>query len=333
MVVKITDVAKYANVSPSAVSRVIHNSGYISKEKREIIKKALKELGYIPNQIAQGLKTQNTKMIGHILPSTYPNPFFSGISYGVDLEASNSGYHMLSLFSYGNAEREAGLIDQMISRMVDGIIFTGVISTENVKKVIDLGIPVIMVERTLGIEGVDKILVDNIEGAYSATDYLIRNNHKNIGFIGVNPIKDVEKERYEGYINALKSSNINIQEENIKFAEDYTAEDGYRLVGEMMNGKSIPSAIFVTSDRLVIGILQYLYKNNIRVPDDISIVGYDNSFAEVFSPKITTIDNPTEEMGKAAVKLLIDRKQNKESSLRTLVLHTTIIERESVKLL
>lgn len=333
MVVKITDVAKYANVSPSAVSRVIHNSGYISKEKREDIENALKELCYVPNRVAQGLKTQNTKMIGHILPSTYPNPFYSGISYGVDLEASNLGYHMLSLFSYGDATRETGLIDQMISRMVDGIIFTGVISPESVKKMMNLGIPAVMIERTEGIKGVDKILVDNIEGAFTATDYLIKNNHKSIGFIGVSPLDDIEKDRYDGYIKALKSSNININKENIKFSEDYTAEEGYRLASEIMKGKSVPTAIFVTSDRLVTGILQYLYKNNIRVPDDISIVGYDNSFAEVFSPKITTIDNPTEEMGREAVKLLMDRMLNKESSIKSIVLHTTIVERESVKLL
>jgi DNA-binding LacI/PurR family transcriptional regulator len=331
MAVKITDVAKYANVSPAVVSRVLHDSGYVAKEKKELVKIAIEKLGYVPNQVAQGLKTQKSKMIGHILPSTFPNPFYSGISYGVDIEATELEYHVLTLFSYGDADREKTLIDEMASRMVDGIIFTGAASIKNVKKVIKLGLPVTMIERTFGLSDIDKVLVDNIEGSHAAVDYLIKMGHQKIGYIGVSPTSDVELDRYKGYIGAMEASNIPVLRNNIKFSKEYSSELGYRMISELLRSSNPPTAVFAASDIFVIGILQFLYKYNIRVPEELSIIGYDNSLAELFSPKITTIGNPMEEMGRTAVKLMINRFKNREEVYKDVTLHTTLIERESVK--
>jgi LacI family transcriptional regulator len=333
MAVKITDVAKYAKVSTSVVHRVLNNSGYVSQEKRIIVEKAIKELNYIPNQVAKGLKNRKTKMIGHILPATYPNPFFAGVSYGVDSEADICGYHVLTLFSYYNAKRENELINSLASRMVDGIIFTGAISADNVRRVQELQLPIVMVERTMGITGVDSVLVDNYQGAFSAVNTLIEKYHRNIAFIGTLPEEEVEIHRYEGYRNALKAANLPVQEKYIRFAEEYEPKLGYELAREVMEQEDRPTAIFTSSDLLAIGILQYLYCRKLRVPEDISIISYDNSYSSLLSPKLTTVENPMQELGKTAVRLMVDRLENKSQAVKTITLSTKLIQGDSVRTL
>jgi DNA-binding LacI/PurR family transcriptional regulator len=188
--------------------------------------------------------------------------------------------------------------------MVDGIIFTGAASVKNVRKVIKLGLPVTMIERTFGLSQIDKVLVDNIEGSYNAADYLIKMGHRRIGFIGVTPTSEVEIDRYKGYVSAMEASGIPVINDNIKFSREYSPEQGYKLISELLKNNNPPTAVFTASDIFVTGILQFLYKYNIRVPEELSIVGYDNSLAQIFSPKITTIGNPMEEMGRMAIKLL-----------------------------
>lgn len=333
MAVKITDVAKYAGVSPAVVSRVLHHNGYVSDEKRAVVEIALKDLGYVPNQVAQGLKRQKTKMIGHILPSVHPNPFFAGVSYGIDTEADRLGYHVLTLFSYGDPKREEKLIEELVSRMVDGFIFTGAGSAVGIKKIKEMTMPIVMVERSMGTIGVDKVLVDNQEGAYEAVAHFIDNNHRKIAFIGVEPNGDIETERFAGYINALKENNITLSKEYIAMVPGYNPEEGYRAIEKIMSNKDKPTAVFAASDMLAIGILQWLYKKGLRVPDDISLIGYDDSLADFLSPKLTTVANPMNELGKSAVQLIVDKLESNRSVNKTVTLHTNLVHKESVKYL
>lgn len=332
MILKITDIAKHAGVSPSAVSRVIHNSGYVSDEKREIIEKTLKELNYVPNRVARGLKNQKTGMIGHILLSP-SNPFFNKISQGLDLAAYEKGYHVLTLGSYNDAEIEKYLVNEMMSRRVDGIVFSVAASDDNVKKAIDMGIPTVMIERPSEIIGIDKVLVDNFEASFMATRYLIEKNHRKIAYIGKKSEYTVEKDRFQGYMKAMSQYENCPLEGYIQFVDDYFVELGFEAAKKIFQEKERPTAIFITSDILACGVLQFLYESKIRVPEDISIVGYDDTYASSLSPKLTVAQIPMLEMGKTAAELLLDKLNNKSSSIKTVTLHASIIERDSVKAL
>lgn len=331
MTIRITDVAAYAKVSPSVVSRVLHNSGYVSDEKKAAVELALKELGYIPNQVAQGLKRQKTTMIGHLLPAVYPNPFFAGVSYGVDTEADRQGYHVLTLLTYNDPAREARLIDDFISRMVDGVVITGGATAVSVKKLRDNGIRSVLVERTGGLSGLDKVLVDNIHGAKSAVQHLIDHNHRRIACIGAALTGDVEQDRYNGYTAALAEAGIPFHKSLVRLVNAYEPSEGYRAAEAILAVSPLPTAIFTTSDLLAIGILQCLYAKGLQVPAAISLVSYDDSMAPFMSPPLTSVANPVYELGRSAVQLILDRIRKEDSVTKTLTLDTQLVIRQSVR--
>jgi LacI family transcriptional regulator len=220
----------------------------------------------------------------------------------------------------------------MAARKVDGIIFTNAACKENVRRVVDMGIPTVMVERPLDVMGVDKVLIDYVEASYLATKHLLELNHRDIGYIGVDTSMNVvEEERYQGFLRALSEAKITPNKKNIKLCDNYLSQYGFELMEEMILGGTLPTGIFVASDVLAIGVLQALYKHRIRVPDDVSIIGYDNSYAEILSPPISSVGLPLKEMGEASVSMIIDRIQNKNRSVKTLILHASFVERESVK--
>jgi len=290
-------------------------------------------MNYVPNKVAQGLKSQRTGMIGHILPTAYPNPFFANIAQGVDHEALENDYHVLSLYSYGNAEREAQLITELASRMVDGIVITQACSKENVKRIVKMGLPVVMIERQFNIPGIEKVLVDTYNGAYSATMELIRKGHVSVGFIGKAPEPDphskVEMDRYQGYLDAMKDAGLVRNPHQVILMDDYIPAKGYEAMKNMLES-SLPTAIFVASDMLAVGVLQCLYDHEIRVPRDVSLIGFDNTYSDITMPPLSTVALPMQEMGKTAVQLIMNRIENPSSHLKNVTLHTSLIERHSV---
>lgn len=331
MAVKISDIARSADVSPATVSRVLHNSGYVGQKKREIILQVIKDLNYVPNRVAQGLKSSMSYMIGHILPQPYPNPYYSEISRGADLEAYENGFHVLTLSSYRDKVREDILINDMMSRKVDGIIFSTVVSPQNLEKVKLAGIHIVVIERMIDSTGVDKVAGDNFEGSVLAVEHLLDKNHREIAYIGSKYTSPVETDRYNGYCSTLQNRDIGINENIVKFTNSYSPDDGYKAAKELIKSGRLPTAVFVSSDMLVTGVLQAFYSAGIRVPDDISIIGFDNTYAKFVSPMLTTVAVPMEDMGRAAVQLIIDKIKNKENTFKTIILHPKLVERESVK--
>ena len=327
------EVARHAGVSTSTVCRVLHGSGYVSEENRAQVDAAVQELGYIPNRVAQGLKRHSTGMIGHILPSTFPNPFIARIAYGLDDEAERQGFHALDLFTYHNAELESRLVREMAGRMVDGMVFTGASAQENVQYVVDLGIPVVMVERAYDIAGIDRVLADNTAGGYLATACLAGHNHRRIAYIGMQKYHLVEEQRYQGYLSALLVAGIPQDDGMIRFVEEYKPAHGYEAMRSLMEDGEPPTGVFLASDLLAVGALQYLYAKNIRVPQDVSLVGFDNTMAESLAPRLTTVAIPMEQMGRAAVEMLVRRIGRSGIPPQSVTLPPTLLQMESVRTL
>lgn len=332
-VVKMSDVAKAANVSVATVARVVHNKGYVSEENRRKINEVIKELGYVPNKIAQGLKNRQTKIIGHVLPYSYVNPFFVQVQGAIDKAAESRGYHVLTVSSQLDAKKEKKLIEDLVSRMVDGIIFTSntALKPGLLEWLLNIGIHVVMVERPKNVIGIDKVFINNIEGSLLATSHIIEKGHRRIAFVGKVADEPVESGRFQGYEQAMKSAGIELVNEHIKFVPEYKIEYGYEAMKDLMEGGNPPSAVFMGSDLFACGAVQYLYKKNIRVPDDISLVGYDDSLAGLLSPPITSVAFPMDEIGKSVMDMMMERIVDNRINAKAVTLSPILVDRGSVK--
>jgi len=327
----IKDIAEKTNLSKSTVVRVINNSGYVSKVNREKIEKTIKELNYMPNILAQGLKNKSTMMIGHVLPISHNNPFFTLIARSVEEYANKFQYSVITKFIYGNNITVETIIRELIGRMVDGIIFTSIQQMINFEILLINKIPTVFIERKANTEETETVLLNDYKGSFDATNMLIKNGHKKIAFIGKNPLHDVERNRYEGFVAAMTEALGSVNRADVYFMQNYTVEYGYEAAIKILKKKKKPTAIYCSSDILAVGVMQYLYEKNIRIPDDISIIGFDNTYSSIIPPKINTVAYHFDEIGKSAVEMIVERIRKERSESRKIILDPYIIDRGSVK--
>jgi LacI family transcriptional regulator len=320
MGVRLKDVAARAGVSTATVARVIHDNGYASAEARERVFAAIRESGYRLNTVAQGLRRQRTVTLGHILNGILPNPFFAEVAIGVEHAAAEAGYNVLIFNARDDADRERSGVETLLARRVDGIIFTTALRAENVRMALEAGVPCVEVEKPLCDEA-DAVVVDNYAGAYAAVEHLLGLGHREIGYIGepVGPrpgapddrVDRVVKERFEAYQDALASAGLPVNESQVVLG-DYSHDPGWsdlrtgaeyaeRLLGQAPE----LTAVFAASDVLAAGALQAFYARRLRVPDQMSLVGFDDTFAKHLAPPLTTVRQPMFEMGARAADLVV----------------------------
>jgi LacI family transcriptional regulator len=333
---RIKDVAKHAGVSEATITRVVNNKGYVAEETRKRVLKSIEVLKYIPNRMASALKSRRTGIIGNVLPLELENHFFSRISTSLKQAALKYEYQILPMYHEFDRKHEDKLIHDVMSQMAEGIIFTDYIfaSPKSIKAVLNKQIPVIMIERPLKMSGVDTGLIDDTSGSALAADKFLQMGHKTIGFIGREIRYDlVERNRFNGFRQTLKKNNIPLDERQIVFAPEYGAEYGYDSMKQMIeqNRKKRPTACFIASDTLACGALQYLYDVKLRVPEDISIIGYDNTLSALCSPPITSVNFPYEEIGISAISLFRERREQNRTFDKSVQLSpNSIIDRGSV---
>lgn len=303
------DVAREAQVSTATVARVLHGRGFVSKDAQKQVEKAIKKTGYRLNILAQSLRQQRTKTIGHLLTSISPNPFFAGVELGVESEAIQNGYSVLIWNVFEDPAREALGVETFVQRQVDAIIFTTPIDPKNVETALSAQIPVIQVERPTKVKS-HKVLVDNYSGAVSATEHLINLGHKRIGYIGGDPQSfltdiSVDEQRLTGYRDALKKNKITTSNDLYTTGKYYSVEDGYHAMEKFLAEGEI-TAVIASCDILAAGVLQAIYDHNLRVPQDISVVGFDDTYAPYLSPPLTTVRQPMFEIGQTAARIAIE---------------------------
>ena len=227
--IKMTDVAKAAGVSLATVGRVIHNNGYVSESNREKINKAIEDLGYVPNKMARSLKSNHSKMLGHFVIFN-ENMLYARIGSAINEAAAENGYSIFTLTAYRDSDDENALIDEFISRKVDGVIITSndSVPAKTVEKLIKLKIPTLMIERAYDLPMVDRVLVNDVGGAQRAVEELISKGKKSIGYIGrMSDGYFVEEDRKVGYINALEQSKVPFNEKLMAEMDSYSCESGY----------------------------------------------------------------------------------------------------------
>lgn len=326
----VKDVAARAGVAVSTVHRALHGSGYVSPEARQRVLEAAAALNYRPNALAQSLRRQRSEMIGHIVHSIYPNPFFACVAAGVEERARAVNLATVTCNTHGSSDVERDYVDLLLRQRVSGIIFTCPLSEANVRHVQEEGVPVCVVERPRQLQEVDAVLADNRCGAREAVAYLLQLGHRAIAFIGGRPQDIVEVERFAGYCEALEQHGVLRRTELIRFP-GLRREQGYNAMVELLALPEPPTAVFAASDMAALGALQALWERRLRVPDDLSLVGFDDTLAAAASPPLTTVVLPMWEMGAAAVDLLVQRASGRAATraARRIVLPTRLIIRAS----
>ncbi len=328
---RLVDIARAANVSTATIVRVISKNGYVSEKTRKNVEEVIEKYGYFPNKVARSLRTKTTNMIGLIMPQDTANPFFAQISDAISRAAHDAGYHVISLITNYDMETERGLVEEMTAIKVDGIIFSSYTFPDVVIKIVQSNMPVVMIERPNDVYGINKILVDDEEGSYIAARHFIEKGHTRLAFIGQKLDGTVEINRHEGFLKACREFELSIGNSMMQFVDHYRVQDGYSAAKEILKQNSRPTGIFAASDILAAGVMQCLYDAGIRVPDDMSVIGYDNTLSQMTAPKLTSIGYPMEEIGKYAVQMIVDKIQNQQTSTKTITLSPHMVQRNSVK--
>lgn len=325
------DVAKLAGVSTATVSHVINGTRFVSEELQQKVNNAMAELDYRPNMMARALKMGFQKTIGIIVPDC-TNPFFAEISRSIDRYCFSKGYNIILCNTDNNLEQQSSYTNMLISKHIDGVIFISSDNTdEDINKFLKNSIPVVIADRIGKNNNVDSIIVNNEKGGYQATKYLINHGFTKIGCISGPSFISSSSQRVLGYKRALKEANIEIRDDFISVG-DFHFAGGIAAVDNFLKLDDKIEAVFATNDMMALGFINALKNVGLNVPNDISVVGYDNiQLAQFMTPKLTTVSQPLEDVAKTATDLLLDKIKNRKTynSSKLITLDPQLIERES----
>lgn len=326
MAVTVKDVAKAAGVSAATVSRVINDDPRISKETREKVLEYIKKLDYKINNIARSLKTNRTYTVGFICPEI-PNDFFMSIAKGVEDELRKHGYNTIICNSNENVDEEKDRIRLLCEKCVDGIVvIPATAEGRHFQQLKNIDMPIVLTDRLVNNFDTDAVLVDNINGSYSAIEYLIGLGFRRIGFIGGDVTLTSAGERFEGYKRALSDYCIPIENEIIKFG-DFHVQSGYNLMKEMLQLEEPPTHVFVSNYFTHVGATKYLIENREALKKPVSLASFDDmELSAILGFCSVRVAQPVMEIGSRAAQLLLARINREELAMPQIVrLKTNII--------
>lgn len=330
----IKDVAKKAGVSIATVSFVINNSKQISASTRNRVLKAIKLLNYHPSSSARDLATGKTGNLGFILTDDHflrTEPFYTRIFLGTEFEARVEGYYVLLSTIKRDFNDSDNLPRFVVNRNVDGIIVAGKVPDCFINKLCSYNLPTVFVDYIPPKNNCPQVLIDNIQGALMATNHLISLGHKNIAFIGGGPGHPSWVDRLEGYKQALESAGISVRNNLIISNDDYQGrQNGYNSAKKLFSKKNNITAVFAANDAMAIGVMNYLTENGYKIPNDVSIIGFDDIEADLMlNPTLSTIRVPKLELGSEALKLLVNSIKSKKTFSKKILIPVELIKRES----
>jgi DNA-binding LacI/PurR family transcriptional regulator/fructoselysine-6-P-deglycase FrlB-like protein len=330
MKVTIREVAKKAGVSPATVSRVISQFGYVSEATRNKVLTTIRELGYRPNTIARSMVTKATHTIGLVV-TDITNPFFAQLARGVEEITWNNGYTLILANTDEDVARECAIIQALQEKQVDALIIVPA-SSNNAPHLFELlrqGIPIVLVDREVTDLPVDKVMVDNEEGAYNAVSHLIKLGHSRIAILLDNPDITTNVERLNGYKRALKENNISINEDLIRSCQ-YTQQSAYEIIKEILHRPDRPSALFTANNFMTIGAIKAIHETGLHVPQDLALVGFDDlEYEPLNASQLTVVSQPITAIGNIAGQRIISKLRGDNNPPMEIRLKTHFIVRES----
>lgn len=321
----IKDVARHANVSVATVSRVINNKGYVNEHTKELVLKAIKDLNYVPNEIARSLYRKSSKIIGIIIPDL-KNEFFNDMIAGIEEVILQHGYKTMLCTSRESLEREKEYLQIFSTNKIDGLILCS--NSPDIASYINLDIPIVGLDRMISKE-IPSITADNYMGGILAANRLIEANCKNIIQLRGPKTLTPANDRSDGFLHTLeKHKEIQVQSLELEFTSDTTQDD----IQQFLQQNPEIDGIFAASDLMAANCIRSLKKLGRRIPEEVKIIGYDNiSICEYTDPTISTIAQPITEMGEIAAETLFKLINNEPINQLHMTLPVELIERESTK--
>ncbi|WP_026694152.1 LacI family DNA-binding transcriptional regulator [Peribacillus kribbensis] len=328
--VRIADVAKLANVSTATVSRVISNAGTVKKETAEKVLEAIKKLNYQPNMLARQLRRSETKTILVVVPDI-TNTFFSVVLRGIESVAIENGYQVLLGDARNDVESETSFLTILGQKKADGLILLTARTDQKILEDLSQDFPVVLACEYYEGSKLPTVSIDNVSSARKATEYLISLNHKRIGHISGPLNIVVGRDRYRGFHQAMAQHGLSVDPSLIQEGE-FSFESGFNLMMKFLSLENPPTALFAGNDEMAMGAIKAAKSKGLRVPEDLSVVGFDDiQFASIFEPALTTVAQPTFDMGQKAMRLLLNLIKDEELEKDQFILPDKLIVRESCK--
>ncbi|MCK0189457.1 LacI family DNA-binding transcriptional regulator [Arenibacter sp. F20364] len=331
----IHDIAKTLKIDASTVSRALNNSPRVSQKTKDRIMAKANELGYQRNLLASNLRKSVTNTIGVIVPRISRH-FFSSVISGIEETAYDSGYNVMICQSLEQLKRERKLVETLLANRVDGVLLSVSMETDEFDHLLNMknnGTPFLFFDRHCEIEGVSSVLIDDFQGGFDATEHLILNGCKNIGHFSGPQELAIYRNRTAGYRKALEKHKIPYRPE-LLIRSGLMENDGVEGAKTLLSLPYKLDGLFSANDIAAIGAMKYFKNEDVKVPDDIAIVGFSNEpVSGIIDPSLTTIDQPGFQIGQIATKLLLDeisRAPNSNAAMaKTTILKSSLIERDS----
>jgi LacI family transcriptional regulator, fructose operon transcriptional repressor len=326
--VNIKDVAEAAGVSTATVSRVLADKPHVRSKVRDRVLAVIEELKFRPNRVARSLRAQKTNIIGLIV-SDIQNPFFTLISRAVEDAAYAQGMSLFLCNADENPEKESMYVKLMREERVSGVILSPTNKTSNnFTEIANYHLPIVVIDRFVRDAEVDTVLIDNVKSTYKIISHLIGHGLKRIGAIfGSN--STTGEERYEGYVKALEDHGLKPSAE-LSFFVEAREPEGYRAAQELLKSPVRPDAVFAGNGLLSSGALRALRESALKIPEEIAFAAFDETpWSTLVDPSITVIEQPTYDIGRTAVELLVKRIKDPSYSTRKVTLNGKLIVRHS----
>lgn len=328
------DIAKKAGVSPGTVSNALNNRKGVGKDTKARIINIAEEMGYfktVKKNEGKVIRLIKFRRHGHVVSDT---PFFSSLIEGCEKECRENEYELLISQVEYSENAKADVLKIINNHKIDGVLLLATeMYEEDFQYFEDIDVPIVLVDGYFKIKDYDSVVINNTKGAFLATKYLIDKGHTNIGLLGSSVEIKNFKYRVEGFKKTLKNYKIDFKEENV-INVDSTIEGSYNETKQYLenNNKKLPSGFFALNDIIALGAMKAMIEKGLRIPEDVSIVGFDDiPFSSFSNPELTTIKVKADVMGNLAAKRLIEKIEYDEKSVLKIEINTEIIERDSVK--
>lgn len=336
--VSLMDVAAAAGVSHATVARVLHNSENVAPETRKLVEEKIRELGYIPNQMARALKSKSSGIIGSLFVHN-ASGLIHQINESIAKAASKQGYELLVIETQMGNEESA--INNFLSLQVDGIVIISdpFVPEQVLRRLHQHSVPVVTAERGYHVQGVDNVLVKDYDACYEIGSRIAACGHTRIGlveakelaFVQKTPELNVEHQRRYGFLKGLSDQNITLSPEQVRTVNSYSTRAAYQATEQLLALSEPPTAIFATADRLAAGVLQCLYDHRLRVPEDISVIGYDNVLSARLSPALNSVALCYDDIGDNVLSLIRRRMEEPGAKEMTYQIETRYVDRGTLQ--
>ncbi len=331
MNITIYDVAREANVSMATVSRVVNGNPNVKPATRKKVLNTIERLGYRPNAVARGLASKKTTTVGAIIPDI-SSIFFAELARGIEDIATMYNYNIILSNSDQNKDKELHLINTMLEKQVDGIVFMGgKITEEHVQQFKTSPVPVALAATIDETESTPSVNIDYEQAAYEAASLLLEHGNEHPAFVSAQEETEINTQKFNGYKRALEEKNVTLNEEYV-IKGDYTYDSGMEALEQLMALNKKPTSIFVASDEMALGVIHGAQDRGLKVPEDLEVFGFDNTrLATMVRPTLSTIVQPMYDIGAVAMRLLTKYMNKEEVTEQNIILPHRIIERNSTK--